>query len=190
MGKFWVFAPILVIILLSCSNQSEKPAQSENKAQTETIKENSSFSTLQEANQKLAELLLFTGKLSIQNGTTILEIWNPLQANTLYASTLLEGLYDTLDVYCNTNLKPTKIDLKVYYNLNGKKDLLLEVESYKSVVCNAVKNAEKQSIPNIVKGALILNSLRNANVKVGNREWLAEICKDKRIKLFCSHLGF
>jgi len=175
--------------ILSCSEKESAPPKGETTAKEVPAKPQPTL-TLDQANKKLSEFFLYTGKLSLKNGTAVLEIWNPLQAKTVSPSTILEGLYKTVKVYCDTNLNTPKLDLKVYYNLNGEKDLLFEVKGYKTIFCNAVKNAEKQQIPEALKGAILLNVLRNTEMKVGNQEWLNEFCKDNRIEAFCHHLGF
>ena len=186
MGKVLWVLPILVgAIILSCSEDNNTNQTTTNPPKTEeTTLPKASSLTLEQANKKLSNFFFYTGKLSIKNRTAILEIWNPLQAKTVQPSIILEGLYKTITVYCDTNITAPKLDLKVYYNLNGEKELLFEAKAYRNI-CNIVKDAEKQQLPNTVKGAIILNGLRNAGVKVGNKEWIAEICKDKRVNLFC-----
>jgi len=193
MGKvFWILPILVGAVILSCSEKesdnSTKTATNPPKTE-ETAPSKAAGLNLEQANRKLSNSFLYTGKLSIKNGTAILEIWNPLQAKTVQPSTILEGLYKTLKVYCDATITAPKLDLKVYYNLNGNRELLFEAKAYRNI-CNTVKNTEKQQIPDAVKGAIILNGLRNADIKVGNKEWIAEFCRDKRVKLFCSHIGF
>ena len=193
MGKVLWVLPILVgAVILSCS---EKESDNTTKTTTNSPKTEKATPpkvaglTLEQANKKLSNFFLYTGKLFIKNGTAILEIWNPLQAKTIQPSTILEGLYKTLKVYCDTDITAPKLDLKVYYNLNGNRGVVFEAKAYRTI-CNTVKNTEKQQVPDAVKGAIVLNGLKTADIKVGNREWVAEICKDKRVNLFCSHIGF
>ena len=192
MGKgFWILPILVGAVILSCSEkESDNSTQTAtNPPKTEETPSKAAGLNLEQANKKLSNFFLYTGKLSIKNGTAILEIWNPLQAKTVQPSTILEGLYKTLKVYCDTAIKAPKLDLKVYYNLNGNRELVFEAKAYRTI-CNTVKNTEKQQIPDAVKGAIVLNGLRNTDIKVGNKGWIAEFCRDKRVKLFCSHIGF
>jgi len=185
----WILPIFAGGFILSCSEKGKAPSKGGTVTKEFSEKHQPTL-TLEEANKKLSEFFLYTGELSLKNGTAVLEIWNPLQAKTVSPSTILEGLYKTVKIYCDTNLKGSKLDLRVYYNLNGKKGLLFEAIGYRPVFCNAVTNGEKQQIPEALKGAVLLNALRNTEIKVGNQKWFNEFCKDSRIKPFCHHLGF
>jgi len=168
-----------IIFIWGCSEGPETSTNTEKHSKERQATELS----LEQANKELEKLFPFVGKIVEDDGVVIVTVTNKLPGKTVYTSGILEAIYKATEVYCRTNIQKPKVELEVKYNLNGTVNKLFEAETYREPLCNAVKAAQKA--PDKMKGAIVLNNLRSAEIEVGNRSWFNEFCKDQRINMFC-----